>query len=123
MPRVIEMCCRRMSNAIRPLNVSALTGGEYVTGLTESGFLASYGKYKFRIAGYQYHQDSINGITLDVMRPDNTIVSVQASETMQGIIVSDSLEILLPRRPIDNICPHRSREPSKPGSRPYSRDN
>jgi hypothetical protein len=81
------------------VNVLPLTGGEYVTGLSENGFLASYGKYKFRVDGFLYHQDSISGITLDVMRPDATIIKVQASETMSGVIESDSLEIFFPGDP------------------------
>jgi len=82
-----------------PVSIPPLTGGEYVTGLSDKGFLASYGKYKFRIAGFLYHQDSINGITLNVMRLDNTLVTVQASETMSGILASDSLEIFFPGDP------------------------
>ncbi|MFZ2455740.1 MAG: hypothetical protein WAX07_04630 [Candidatus Altiarchaeia archaeon] len=82
-----------------PLTVPALTGGDYVTGLSDKGFLASYGRYKFRIDGFLYHQDSINGIILDVMRPDGTLVSVQASEIMSGIIASDSLEVFFPGDP------------------------
>lgn len=82
-----------------PASVPPLTGGEYVTGLSDKGFLSSYGKYKFRIAGFLYHQDSINGITLDVMRPDNTIVTVQASLIMPGILASESLEIFFPGDP------------------------
>jgi hypothetical protein len=82
-----------------PVTVPSLTGGEYVTGLSDKGFLASYGKYKFRIVGFLYHQDSISGVTLGVMRPDNTIVAVQASETMSGVLSSDSLEIFFPGDP------------------------
>lgn len=79
-----------------PVPVYSLSGGEYVAGVSDKGFTASYGRYKFRIDGFLYHQDSINGITLDVMRPDGTLVSVQASETMPGILASDSLEIFFP---------------------------
>ena len=81
------------------LPVPPLTGGDYVTDLSDKCFLASYGKYKFRIAGFLYHEDSINGITLDVMRPDNTIVTLQASLTMSGILASDSLEVFFPGDP------------------------
>jgi hypothetical protein len=82
-----------------PAGVPPLTGGEYVMGLSDKGFLGSYGKYKFRISGFLYHQDSINGITLDVMRPDNTIVTSQASLLMSGILASESLEIFFPGDP------------------------
>ncbi len=78
------------------LFVPATDLGTLVTGLSDQGYLVNYLNYKFKIEGFLYHQDSISGISLDVMRPDGTTTIVQASELMSGILASDSLEISFP---------------------------
>lgn len=67
-----------------------------VSGLSDKGFLASYGGYKFRIEGFLYDGKNIRGMTFDMMRPDGTFVVAQATAKTPSIMPFDGLEISFP---------------------------